>query len=190
MLRKRYGKTSVPQSQMNCWAAKPKLITIVRDYDSSLRKNPTRLEVRISCRTVCTLSSWFGPALLTGCSGSLYGQWVSVTLEARVAYDVSICTSICRIVSLVHLTLFLWTVVWQCKRRREYFQTFSQYVQQAPIRIITRLVTTRQVLRPKSSHRELLELQQTAQGHLTRSRARLAEVVRDAREVRTDLGYT
>jgi hypothetical protein len=59
MLRKRYGKTSVPQSQMNCWAAKPKLITIVRDYDSSLRKNPTRLEVRISCRTVCTLSSWF-----------------------------------------------------------------------------------------------------------------------------------
>lgn len=41
-----------------------------------------------------------------------------------------------------------------------------------------------------NKHRELLELQKQAQARLAKSRARFAEGLKDAREVRADLEWT
>ncbi len=41
-----------------------------------------------------------------------------------------------------------------------------------------------------AKHRELLELQKKAQARLAKSRARFAEGLQDAREVRADLEWT
>jgi hypothetical protein len=112
-----------------------------------LGKNAIRLDNRIACQT--------NESSVVICCGSPPEQWVSVRWKLEQSTTsfprpiASICKSTCGIVSSAHLTPLLWIAVWRYKRRREYCQTFSQHIQQAPIRIITSCLAAPQVWPPE-----------------------------------------
>lgn len=94
-----------------------------------------------------------------------------------------------------HLDDFLWIVCWSTRRRCEYCLSFPSLAAHClnlytAVQSIIKSDGCNRSGQLNAKHRELVELTTKTRARITESKSRIAEGLRDSRQVRDDLDWT